>query len=137
MTDITSVLPHRYPFLMVDRIVELESGQRVTGYKLVTTNEWYMSEHDPVMPHTMIIEALAQLGAFTSIQGEHSIGFFSSMKGVACYGQARPGDRVDMTYEVTKAKRGFVMGRAEASVGGQVLVQAEEITIFIQSGARG
>ncbi|GBF77610.1 beta-hydroxyacyl-ACP dehydratase [Paenibacillus sp. 598K] len=137
MNEITKVLPHRYPFLMVDGIDELEPGRRVKGYKLVSASEWYMSAHAPQMPSTMIIEALAQLGAFTAIQGEGGIGFLSSLKGVEVLSEAVPGDRLELEYEVTKTKRGFVLGRAKASVCGRVVVRADEIMIYIQPGSEG
>ncbi|MFS0726625.1 3-hydroxyacyl-ACP dehydratase FabZ family protein [Paenibacillus sp. 1P07SE] len=131
--DSRFTLPHRYPFLMVDGILEVEPGRWVKGYKNVSQNEWYMTPPAQAMPGVMIIEALAQLGAFTSIKGEGGIGFLSSLNGVQWLGQAVAGDRIDLYYEVTKTKRGFVMGKGEASVDGEVIVRAEEIMIFIQN----
>jgi 3-hydroxyacyl-[acyl-carrier-protein] dehydratase len=64
--NILSSLPHRYPFLMIDGLVEIELGKRAKGYKNVTRNEWFITEAHPYMPNTMIVEALAQLGAFTA-----------------------------------------------------------------------
>jgi 3-hydroxyacyl-[acyl-carrier-protein] dehydratase len=77
---IPSVLPHRYPSLMIDRILEIEPGKWVRGYKYVTQNEWFMAESQDCMPSTLVTEALAQLGAFTAVSGANGLGFLSSLK---------------------------------------------------------
>jgi len=132
MIDIQSVLPHRYPFLMIDRIVEVEPGKWAKGYKNVTHNEWYIAEPHFCMPSVMIVEALAQLGAFATMTGESGLGFLSSLKGIEYLGHARPGDRIELYYGVVRNRRGFVVGKGEATVDGQVIVRAEEIMIYIQ-----
>ncbi|MNG23343.1 3-hydroxyacyl-[acyl-carrier-protein] dehydratase FabZ [compost metagenome] len=88
------------------------------------------------MPSTMIIEALAQLGAFAAISEGGGLGFLSSLNGVEVTGDARPGDRIDLYYEVKKNKRGFVVGLAEASVDGQVIVRVQELMIYLQNNER-
>ena len=77
--NIQNILPHRYPFLMVDRIVEVESGKWVKGYKNVSCNEWFITESQTTMPHMLIVEAIAQLGAFVSTENTDGIGFLSSL----------------------------------------------------------
>ncbi|WP_422660594.1 3-hydroxyacyl-ACP dehydratase FabZ family protein [Paenibacillus sp. EC2-1] len=137
MFDIPSVIPHRYPFLMIDRITAIEQGKWVKGYKNVTWNEWYITESHQCMPSMMIVEALAQLGAFATIEQEKSLGFLSSISGVEILGEAYPGDRIELFYEVVKNRRGFVLGRGEATVEDKVIIRAEEIMIYIQKSTEG
>lgn len=130
--DIRGVLPHRYPFLLVDRVIESETGRWAKGYKNVSWNEWFMAGSADSMPGMLLIEALAQLGAFASAggSGKGGLGFLSSFKGIEFTGAARPGDRVDLYYEVVRSKRGFVLGKGQASVDGSVIVKAEEILVY-------
>lgn len=132
MINIQDILPHRYPFLLIDKVLEVEKNKWAKGYKNVSSNEWYMNERNAVIPSTLIIEALAQLGAFAVISEENGVGFLSSLKGIEVIGQAFSGDRIDLYYEFIKNKRGFVVGRGVASVGNQVIINAEEIMIFLQ-----
>jgi len=132
MIDIQNVLPHRYPFLLIDRVLEVEKNKWAKGYKNVTSNEWYITDQNTFIPSTLLIEALAQLGAFTIFSENNGLGFLSSLKGIEVLGQASPGDRVDLYYEIIKNKRGFVVGKGVASVGDQVIINAEEIMIYIQ-----
>ncbi|XEC96523.1 3-hydroxyacyl-ACP dehydratase FabZ family protein [Paenibacillus tarimensis] len=133
MADIQSLIPHRYPLLMIDRVTEIEPGKQARGYKNVTGNEWFINGQSNSMPGMMIVEALAQIGAFTAISGEKGIGFLSSLQGIEFLGNAYPGDRIELCYEVTKTRRGFVLGKGEASVADQVIVKAAEIMIFVQA----
>ncbi|MNN64585.1 3-hydroxyacyl-[acyl-carrier-protein] dehydratase FabZ [compost metagenome] len=132
MINVQDILPHRYPFLLIDKVLEVEKDKWAKGYKNVSSNEWYMNERNTVVPSTLIIEALAQLGAFAVISEENGIGFLSSLKGIEVMGQAFSGDRIDLYYEIIKSKRGFVVGRGVASVGDQVIINAEEIMIYLQ-----
>lgn len=132
MIDIQSVIPHRYPFLMIDRILEIEQGKWAKGYKNVTCNEWFINDSNSYMPSMLIVEALAQLGAFATTGKENSLGFLSSLNGIELIGNAYPGDRIELYYEVIKNRRGFVLGKGEATVGNQVIIRAEEIVIYIQ-----
>ncbi|SDE66936.1 3-hydroxyacyl-[acyl-carrier-protein] dehydratase [Fontibacillus panacisegetis] len=132
MIDIQSVIPHRYPFLMIDRILEVEQGKWAKGYKNVTGNEWFISEPNNNMPRMMIVEALAQLGAFALTSSERNLGFLSSLNGIEFLGDAYSGDRIGLYYEVVKSRKGFVLGKGGAIVGDQVIIKAEEIMIYIQ-----
>lgn len=126
-----NTLPHRYPFVMIDRVVEVEEGKWAKGYKHVSRNEWFITESEPCMPHMMIVEALAQLGAFTVKGGEQGgLGFLTSIKGTEFTGLARPGDRIDLYYEVIRHKGGFIMGSAHASVDGEVIVRVGEVMTY-------
>lgn len=132
MNNIQDILPHRYPFLLIDKVLEIEKNKWAKGYKNVSSNEWYINERNAAIPSTLIIEALAQLGAFAVISEENGVGFLSSLKGIEVIGQAFSGDRIDLHYEIIKNKRGFIVGRGVASVGDQVIINAEEIMIYLQ-----
>lgn len=132
MINIQGILPHRYPFLFIDKVLEVEKNKWAKGYKNVSSNEWYMNERNAAIHSTLIIEALAQLGAFAVISEDNGVGFLSSLKGIEVIGQAFSGDRIDLYYEIIKNKRGFVVGRGVASVGNQVIINAEEIMIYLQ-----
>lgn len=95
---------------------------RTTGFITDTQTE---------MPFSLVIEALAQTAAFTGITDENSLGLLSSVKKAEKLGAAIPGDRLDLTFEVTRNRRGFVFGHAKASVGGQPVAEAE-IGIYIE-----
>lgn len=138
MTDkkrdaITDRLPHRYPFLMVDCITDIQEGQWAKGTKMVTGTEWYFAGEgsERTMPHTMIVEALAQLGALAAMGQGGRLGFLSSIKGAEFCGHASPGDCLDLEYTLIKARRGFVVGRGQATVGGKVIVSVDEIMVYI------
>jgi 3-hydroxyacyl-[acyl-carrier-protein] dehydratase len=137
MVDIPRVIPHRYPFLMVDRVLEINPGKWVKGYKNVTWNEWFITDNSCCMPCVIIVEALAQLGAFAIFgdENENGLGLLTSLKGIEFLGDAYPGDRIDLYYEVIKNRRGFVLGKGEASVGDKVVLKAEEIMIYLQSSS--
>ncbi|MEI4828396.1 3-hydroxyacyl-ACP dehydratase FabZ family protein [Bacillus sp. FJAT-53711] len=131
--NIKSVLPHRYPFLMVDHIIEMESGKSVKGYKNVSYNEWFITESQTTMPNMLIVEAIAQLGAFVSVENTAGLGFLSSLEGVAFLGSAGPGDRLDLYYEVIRNKRGFVLGKGHAAVNGKTIVNVDKLLVYKES----
>ncbi|AMA51119.1 MULTISPECIES: 3-hydroxyacyl-ACP dehydratase FabZ family protein [Bacillus] len=124
-------LPHRYPFLFIDGVTETEPGKHAAAYKLVSENDWFITDTQTEMPFSLVIEALAQTAAFTGITDENSLGLLSSVKKAEKLGAAIPGDRLDLTFEVTRNRRGFVFGHAKASVGGQPVAEAE-IGIYIE-----
>lgn len=129
--EVMAILPHRYPFLMIDRVTQIEPGTSANGYKLISHNEWFMSGEASFMPDTLIIEALAQLGAFTAVQSQQGgLGFLSSLKGVESMGRAYAGDKLELSYEVLRSKKGFTIGKGEASVDGRVILRADEIMIY-------
>lgn len=128
--NIQNILPHRYPFLMVDRIVEVESGKWVKGYKNVSCNEWFITESQTTMPHMLIVEAIAQLGAFVSTENTDGIGFLSSLEGVEFLGSVQPGDRLDLYYEVIRNKRGFILGKGHAAVNEKTIVNVDKLLVY-------
>lgn len=119
--------------MFIDKVLEVEKNKWAKGYKNVSSNEWYMNERNATIPSTLIIEALAQLGAFAVISEDNGVGFLSSLKGIEVIGQAFSGDRIDLYYEIIKNKRGLICsGKGVASVGNQVIINAEEIMIYLQ-----
>ncbi|PFE03904.1 beta-hydroxyacyl-ACP dehydratase [Bacillus cereus] len=131
--NINDILPHRYPFLMIDRITDIEDGRSVKGYKFITNNEWFITESQNNMPHLLIVEALAQLGAFVGTNNSTGLGFLSSLDGVTFNGTATPGDKLDLQYEVLRNKRGFILGKGIASVNGKPIVTVEKLLVYISS----
>ncbi|MEC2075467.1 3-hydroxyacyl-ACP dehydratase FabZ family protein [Metabacillus fastidiosus] len=130
MEHIKKVLPHRFPFLMIDGIEEMEQGKSVKGYKNISHNDYYINKIDGTFPNTLVVEALAQLGAFASTTEQTGLGFLSSLKGVTFTRCAKAGDRIDLYYEVLRNKRGFVLGRGTAKAGSETIVTVEEILIY-------
>lgn len=131
INGILAVLPHRYPFLLVDRITEVEPGVRAAGIKQVTINEWFFQGHfpgQPVMPGVLMVEALAQVGAVALLsQPAHQgkIVFFAGIDGVRFRRVVVPGDTLALSVELTKMRGRVGKGRGEARVDGQLAVEGE------------
>lgn len=119
---IKDTLPHRYPFLMIDKVTSLKQGESVTGYKLITNNEWFINATQKHMHHMLIVEALAQLSAFVNTSDSEGLGFLSSLDGVEFHEKAYPGDKLDLHYELTRNRRGFVLGTGTATVNSHPIV---------------
>ncbi|MGG5737049.1 MULTISPECIES: 3-hydroxyacyl-ACP dehydratase FabZ family protein [Bacillus cereus group] len=128
--NIKDTLPHRYPFLMIDKITNIKESQLATGYKLITNNEWFINESQNHMPHMLIVEALAQLSAFVSTSESDGLGFLSSLDGVEFHEKAYPGDKLDLHYELTRNRRGFILGKGTATVNGQPIVTMAKLLIY-------
>lgn len=129
--QIEQILPHRYPFALVDRITDHEPGQWAMGRKCVSVNELFFCGHFPgqhVMPGVLILEALAQVGAVAILSEEENrgkIALFGGVKNARFRRQVKPGDVLEMTCELT-ARRGPVgTGHAVARVDGKPAVTAE------------
>jgi 3-hydroxyacyl-[acyl-carrier-protein] dehydratase len=131
INGILDVLPHRYPFLLIDRITEIEPGVRAAGIKQVTINEWFFQGHfpgQPVMPGVLMVEALAQVGAVALLsQPAHQgkIVFFAGIDGVRFRRVVVPGDTLTLTVELTKMRGRVGKGRGEGRVDGQLAVEGE------------
>lgn len=129
--QIQEILPHRYPFLMVDKIVELEEGKFARGIKCVSANEMHFLGHFPekhVMPGVLIIEALAQVGAVAILMQEENRGklaYFGGIKKARFKKQVMPGDVLELYCELTKIKGNIGIAEAVATVDGEVAVKAE------------
>ena len=129
--QIQALIPHRYPFLLVDRIVECTPGQGAKGVKCVTANEPFFQGHFPnykVMPGVLIIEALAQVGAVAILsvpENKGKLALFGGIKNARFKQQVRPGDVLELECELT-AQRGPVgFGTATAKVNGKTACKAE------------
>lgn len=136
MDEIESRLPHRYPFLFVDRLVERAAGEYARGYKNVTRNEWFFQGHFPdeaIMPGVLIVEAIAQVAAFACEGGAETRGNgkLASVRGVQFKEAVVPGDRLELIFRVTAARGTFIKGEGYASVEGKVVCRAEEMTLYV------
>ena len=135
--QIEKLLPHRYPFLLVDKIVECVPGQSAVGRKCVTANEPFFQGHFPgfkVMPGVLIIEALAQVGAVAILTEEGNQGklaLFGGIKNARFKQQVRPGDVLELSCELVEQYGPVGYGKAVAKVGGKVAARCE-LTFVIQ-----
>ena len=129
--EIMDIIPHRYPFLLIDTIEELEAGVRAVGKKCVSMNEPYFQGHfpgNPVMPGVLIMEALAQVGAvaiFTEPGSEGKLALFGGIKNARFKRQVRPGDVLELECRLTARKGPVGFGTAEARVEGKLACKAE------------
>lgn len=129
---IQTVLPHRYPFLMIDRIISLSSDEAV-AIKNVTINEPYFQGHfpdEPIMPGVLLLEALAQLGGvlINSLNGEdqpNQKGYLAGIDGVRFRKPVTPGDQIILKVSLLKYKGGIYKLKGEAKVQGEVVVEGE------------
>lgn len=132
INEIKKILPHRYPMLLVDRILEVESMKRAVGIKNITANEMQFLGHfpnEPIMPGVLLIEAMAQVGGVAMLYPEENrgkIAVFAKIDNVRFRKQVVPGDQVVTTAEVTKIMRGN-MGiiHCEGKVDGKVACECD------------
>jgi 3-hydroxyacyl-[acyl-carrier-protein] dehydratase len=128
--EIRKLLPHRYPFLLVDRIVELELSKRIVGIKNVTINEPFFTGHfpeKPIMPGVLILEAMAQTGgilAFKSFPGMEGSVFFTGIDGARFRKPVIPGDQLKLVVEVVRHRREIWVFDGKALVGDDIVAEA-------------
>jgi 3-hydroxyacyl-[acyl-carrier-protein] dehydratase len=134
INEIKQYIPHRYPFLLVDRIVEMELGKRAVGLKNVTINEPFFPghfPHNPVMPGVLIIEALAQAAAVLAFKTEGTIPdkdamvYFASVDNVRFKRPVVPGDQLMLEVEIVRTIRNIWKFKGVARVAGEVATEAE------------
>jgi len=129
---IMEILPHRYPFLLVDRVVELEEERRIVALKNVTFNEPFFQGHfpgNPIMPGVLVVEAMAQAGAILLLhsrpENRGRIVYFAGIDKAKFRRPIVPGDQLRLQVEVLKLRSRTCLMRGEALVGGSVVAEAE------------
>ena len=129
--DIMGILPHRYPFLLVDRILEVQQGEKAVGIKNVTVNEPFFQGHfpgNPVMPGVLIVEALAQVGAVAILsmpENKGKLGLFAGIDGFRFRRPVVPGDTLRLEVTLTKVRGPIGKGSARSEANGQTVAEGE------------
>jgi 3-hydroxyacyl-[acyl-carrier-protein] dehydratase len=138
INEIMTILPHRYPFLFVDKIVEFEAGKRAKGIKNVTINEPFFQGHfpgHPVMPGVLIIEAMAQVGgilAFKSADVKDKVVYFMGIDGARFRKPVQPCDRLELVLEVLKTRGNIWSFSGEAYVNEQRVAEAKLMATIME-----
>lgn len=141
--EIQALLPHRYPFLLIDRVTELVPGERLVGYKNVTVNEPFFGGHfpgHPVMPGVLVLEALAQAAALLAyksmgVSPTEKIAYLMSIDGAKFRRPVVPGDQLQLKLEVLKQKNTVWKQKATALVDGQKVAEAELLATLVDKHA--
>ena len=141
INDILKILPHRYPFLLVDRILESDGSTRIVGLKNVTINEPFFQGHfsdHPVMPGVLVVEALAQVGVillFASDEHRASkLVYFSAIDNCRFRHPVIPGDQIRLVVTVLKRRGSYFKMRGEALVDGKMAAEAELSCAIVDRG---
>lgn len=135
--EVMEILPHRYPFILVDRVTEIVPGQRIKGYKNVTINEPFFQGHfpgDPIMPGVLQLEAMAQLGVIlinTVPAAKGKLAVFAGMNDVRFRRMVIPGDQFQMECEILKLRLPIGKMACKAYVAGELVVEAEIICSLV------
>jgi 3-hydroxyacyl-[acyl-carrier-protein] dehydratase len=129
--EIQRLIPHRYPFLLIDRVLEIEPGRRIVGLKNVTANEEFFRGHFPnypIMPGVLIVEALAQAGAVLLLaqpEEQGKLPLFAGINNFRFRRQVVPGDQLRLEVEFTMRRGPIGRGQARATVDGEVAAEGE------------
>lgn len=138
INDIMSIIPHRQPFLLIDRVEDMVEGKSITALKNVSYNEPFFAGHfpqEPVMPGVLIVEAMAQAGAVAILSMEQfkgKTGYFGSIKNAKFKRKVVPGDTLRLELEIDKLKRNIGIGHGTAYVGDEVAAQVEQFMFIIE-----
>ncbi len=139
--DIQKILPHRYPFLLIDRVTELEDGKRAVGIKNVTVNEPFFQGHfpqNPIMPGVLIVEALAQVGAVMLLsmpENRGKLGVFTGIDAMKFRRQVIPGDTLTLEAELLMYRHGMGKAKVSATVEGKIAAAGEISFAVIDNNA--
>ena len=139
--DIQKILPHRYPFLLVDKITDMEEGKWIKGIKNVTINEPFFQGHfpgNPIMPGVLITESLAQTGAIMLLSMEENkgkLGVFTGINNFKFRKQVVPGDTLILEAELTQYRHGMGKANVKATVEGAVAAMGEISFAVIENAA--
>ncbi len=140
INEVMNFLPHRYPFLMIDRILEFEADKRVVGLKNVTINEPFFQGHfpgHPIMPGVLLLEAMAQTGgvmvlkALPEGEAQKKVLYFMSIDKAKFRKPVLPGDQVRFELELLKSRGSIKSFKAEAKVDGAVVAEAEMMAMMV------
>jgi 3-hydroxyacyl-[acyl-carrier-protein] dehydratase len=129
--EIRNIIPHRYPFLLVDKVIELEPGKKITAIKNVTANEPFFQGHFPdypIMPGVLIVEALAQTAGITVAvleENKGKLGVFSGIDSMKFKRQVVPGDVLKMEAEITAFKLSMAKAKVRATCEGHLVAEGE------------
>jgi len=140
---IRKIIPHRYPFLLVDRILELTPGERAVGIKNVTANEEFFQGHFPdfpVMPGVLLVEAIAQVGAIAMLSQPEFAGqlaLFAGIDKVRFKRQVKPGDTVLLKVELGQIRRNIGTGTGTASVDGEIACKGDFMFALVPDQTAG
>ena len=137
--EIMKILPHRYPMLLVDRVLEIEEGKRIVGIKNVTANEQFFQGHfpgAPVMPGVLIVEAMAQCGAILFLRDiadrEQKLFLFGGVDKARFRRPVVPGDQLRLECELVQRRGNSVKIRGTATVDGTIVAEAEMLSIMVE-----
>ncbi len=139
--EIQKILPHRYPFLLVDRILEIEEGKKIVGIKNVTVNEPFFQGHfpsNPIMPGVLIVESLAQVGAvllLSTPENKGKLGVFTGISNMKFRRQVVPGDTLLLEAELITYRHGMGKANVKATVDGAVAAAGEISFAIIDNAA--
>ncbi len=135
---IQQILPHRYPFLLIDRVIEIAPPHRAVGIKQVTVNEPFFQGHFPgyfVMPGVLIVEAMAQVGGVAVLSAEEyrgKLALFAGIDNVRFKRQVKPGDTLRLEVELKQIRRGIGMGSGTATVDGELACRGDIMFALVE-----
>jgi beta-hydroxyacyl-ACP dehydratase FabZ len=139
ITEIMNILPHRYPMLLVDRVLELEPGKRIVGIKNVTANEHFFQGHfpgAPVMPGVLIVEAMAQCAAILFLRDlpdrDRKLFLFGGVDKARFRKPVIPGDQLRLECELLQRRSNSIRIRGVASVAGELVAEADMLSVAVE-----